>query len=116
MPIGLRDGKKELNNTLSTLGMAVAFNRESANLRGIASVDPENLFISFIDHKAVVEVNEKGTEAAAVTSIGIRSTSILITIPQFIVNRPYFFVIRDDRSGSILFMGKILDPTQYISS
>ena len=111
----LEYGKKRLNNTLTRLGMKVAFDSEAANLKGIASVDPENLFISFVDHKAVVEVNEKGTEVAAVTSIGIRGSSMLITTHKFVVNRPYFFIIRDDRSGSILFMGKILDPTQHIS-
>ncbi|MFH0749259.1 MAG: serpin family protein [Candidatus Bathyarchaeota archaeon] len=65
--------------------------------------------MSFVDHKAIVEVNEKGTEAAAVTSVGIGITSVP---PSFIVERPFFFEIRDDRSGSILFMGKILNPTQ----
>ncbi|MCX6655099.1 MAG: serpin family protein [Candidatus Bathyarchaeota archaeon] len=110
----LEYGKKQLNGALIRLGMGVAFG-ESADLKGIASVDPENLSISFVDHKAVVEVNEKGTEAAAVTNIGIRSTQMLITTHRFVVNRPYLFVIRDDRSGSILFMGKILDPTQHIS-
>jgi serpin B len=110
----LEYGKKQLNGALIRLGMGVAFG-ESADLKGIASVDPENLSISFVDHKAVVEVSEKGTEAAAVTNIGIRSTQMLITTHRFVVNRPYLFVIRDDRSGSILFMGKILDPTQHIS-
>jgi serpin B len=111
----LEYGKKQLNGVLIRLGMGVAFNRESANLKGIASVDHENLSLSFVDHKAVIEVSEKGTEAAAVTNIGIRSTQMLITTRRFVVNRPYLFVIRDDRSGSILFMGKILDPTQHIS-
>jgi serpin B len=112
----LEYGKKRLNDALISLGMGVAFDKESANFKGIASVDPGNLFISFVDHKAVVEVNEKGTEAAAVTNIGIRLSSFQITTHKFVVNRPYLFMIRDDRSGSILFMGKILDPTQHISS
>jgi serpin B len=103
-------GKKRLNDSLIRLGMGVAFNREFANLGGIASVDPERLFISFVDHKAVVEVNEEGTEAAAVTSVGIKLTSYQINTRRFVVNRPYLFAIRDDRSGSILFMGKIIDP------
>ena len=111
----LEYGKKQLNGALVRLGMGVAFDRESADLKGIASVDHENLSISFVDHKAVVEVSEKGTEAAAVTNIGIRSAQMQITAHRFVVNRPYLFVIRDDRSGSILFMGKILDPTQRIS-
>ena len=105
-------GNKELNNALSRLGMGVAFDENLANLKGIASLSSANLWISFIDHKAVVEINEKGTEAAAVTSIGPMASPIQFGTRRFTANRPYFFVIRDDRSGSILFMGKILDPTQ----
>jgi len=108
----LEYGKKQLNKALTRMGMGIAFNGAFADFRGIASVDPERLFVSSVDHKAVVEVNEKGTEAAAVTSIGIRATSMIMTARRFVVNRPYLFLIRDDRSGLILFMGKILDPTK----
>ncbi len=108
----LEYGKKRLNDALIRLGMGDAFSRESANLKGIASVDREKLFVSFVDHKAVVEVNEKGTEAAAATSIGIRLSSFQINTHKFVVSRPYLILIRDDRSGSILFMGKVLDPTR----
>jgi serine protease inhibitor len=108
----LEYGKKQLNKVLTRMGMGIAFNGAFADFRGIASVDPERLFVSSVDHKAVVEVNEKGTEAAAVTSIGIRATSMIMTARRFVVNRPYLFLIRDDRSGLILFMGKILDPTK----
>jgi serpin B len=101
-------GVKRLNNALEKLGMEIAFRPFEANFSGIASTAPENLYISYVDHKAVVEVNEKGTEAAAVTSIGVGVTSVP---PSFVVNRPFFFEIRDDRSGSILFMGEILNPT-----
>lgn len=100
-------GVKRLNNVLKKLGMEIAFNPYAANFRGIAPITPErNLYISYVDHKAIVEVNEKGTEAAAATSVAIALSSS----PSFIVNRPFFFEIRDDRSGSILFMGKILNP------
>lgn len=102
-------GVKRLNSVLEKLGMGIAFNPYAANFSGIASTAPENLYISYVDHKAVVEVNEKGTEAAAATAVGIGITSVP---PSFIVNRPFFFEIRDDRSGSILFMGKIINPAQ----
>lgn len=104
-------GVKRLNTALENLGMTTAFDPYEANFSGIASTAKENLYISFVDHKAVVEVNEEGTEAAAATIVGIG-----ITIagphqpPNFIVNRPFYFEIRDDRSGSILFMGKIVNP------
>jgi serine protease inhibitor len=101
-------GVKRLNTILKKLGMEIAFTPYEANFSGIASTAPGNLYISYVDHKAIVEVNEQGTEAAAVTSVGIGLTS---APPSFVVNRPFFFEIRDDRSGSILFMGKIFSPT-----
>ena len=108
----LEYGKKQLNDALTRLGMGDAFDGETANFRAIASLDSGNLFVSFVDHKAVVEVNEMGTEAAAVTNIGIKLSSMSITTQRFIVNKPYLFMIRDDRSGLILFIGKIVEPLQ----
>jgi serpin B len=102
-------GVKRLNSILKKLGMEIAFTPYEANFSGIASPTLGNLYISYVDHKAIVEVNEQGTEAAAVTSVGVAVTSV--NKPSFVVNRPFFFEIRDDRSGSILFMGKIFSPT-----
>ena len=110
----LEYGKVDLKDALTKMGMRVAFDRNAADFSGIANVRPENLYIAFVDHKAVIDVNEKGSEAAAVTNVGIGVTSVPVQVP-FIVDRPYLFVIRDDRSGSILFMGKIIDPTQRAS-
>jgi len=104
-------GVKRLNSVLVKLGMGIAFNPDAANFGGIASTAVGNLYISFVDHKAVVEVNEEGTEAAAGTSVGMGFTAISNEPPSIIVNRPFYFEIRDDRSGSILFMGIILCPT-----
>ena len=69
-----------------------------------------NLFISKVKHKSFVEVNEEGTEAAAVTSVEISLTSVG---SGFImrVDRPFIFAIRENHSGTILFIGKIVDPT-----
>jgi serpin B len=88
--------------------MGIASNPLNTNFGGIAPVD---LFIDFVDLKAVIEINEKGTGAAAATVVGISYTSVPIVKPSFIVDRPFFFVIRDDRSGAVLFMGKVVDPT-----
>jgi len=96
-------GTKRLNNALTKLGMGIAFGPD-ANFEGIADVKP--LFIGYVDHKAVVEVNEKGTEAAAATVVALGRA----VRPSFIANRPFLFVIRDDRSGTILFMGKMVNP------
>jgi serpin B len=105
-------GVKSLNSVLKKLGMETAFEPSEANFSGIASIAPQNLYISYVDHKAIVEVNEEGTEAAAVTVVGMGATSVRIEPPSFVVNRPFFFEIRDDRSDSILFMGKILNPAE----
>jgi serine protease inhibitor len=110
----LEYGKVDLKGALTNLGMGIAFDRNLADFGRIADVRPERLYIAFVDHKAVVEVNEKGTEAAAVTNVGISITSIPMRTP-FVVDRPYMFVIRDDRSGTLLFAGLISDPTQRTS-
>jgi serpin B len=102
-------GVKRLNDYLIQLGMGEAFDFNEANFTKIADVKPENLYIDFVDHKAVIEVDEKGTVAAAVTNVGFELTSARIS-KQFYVNRPFFFVIRDDRTASLLFMGKIVNP------
>jgi serpin B len=107
----LEYGKVDLKDALTSLGMGVAFDLNSANLSRISNVSPgNNLYIAFVDHKAVVEVNEQGTEAAAATNVGISITAMPVRT-TFVVNRPYMFVIRDDRSGAILFSGLITDPT-----
>jgi serpin B len=68
--------------------------------------------ISQVKHKTFVEVNEKGTEAAAVTSVGIRTTSAQLPTEPFsmVVDRPFFCAIRDNQTGTVLFMGAITEP------
>jgi serpin B len=99
-----------LNNALTSLGMGTAFDPATANFGGMSS---RQLYISFVDHKAFVEVNEEGTEAAAATDVGMTLGlgGPHIDYHYFTVNRPFFFEIRDDRSSSILFMGAISSPT-----
>lgn len=106
----LEYGIKRLNDVLIELSMGVAFDRNNADFTDIADVRPENLFIAFVDHAAVIEVDEKGTEAAATTNVGISLTSAPPPSKNFFVNRPFFFIIRDDRTNTLLFMGKITNP------
>ncbi|MEM6612372.1 MAG: serpin family protein, partial [Cyanobacteria bacterium P01_C01_bin.72] len=99
----------ELQNVLATLGMSQAFNPTQADFSAMTDIP---VAIDTIKHKAVIEVNEEGSEAAAVTSIGIRITS---AIPQeqpfnININRPFFFAIRDDITETILFMGNVVEP------
>lgn len=96
-----------LNEVLKALGMGIAFSPEQADFTKMRQI--RDLYISKVKHKTFVEVNEEGTEAAAVTSVEIGRTSIG---DSFImrVNRPFVLVIRENRSQSILFIGKILEP------
>lgn len=102
-------GVKRLNSALTQLGMGIAFDPIAANLSGIAEPTTGNLYLSFVDHKAIIDVTETGTEAAAATSVGIGLTAMP---PDCVINRPFVFEIRDDRSGTLLFMGQIVNPGQ----
>lgn len=98
-----------LNEALKALGMEVAF-QDRANFSNMTSQEVQ---IDEVKHKTFVEVNEEGTEAAAVTSIGIRVASApMREEPPFkmLVDRPFFCAIRDNQTGTILFMGSIVDP------
>jgi len=94
---------------LKAMGMKNAFTAGAANFSKMADGE---LFISEVKHKAVVDVNEEGTEAAAVTSVEIKVTSVEAPRDRFsfVADRPFFFVIRDDATGTILFMGTLYDP------
>ncbi|HEX5105245.1 MAG TPA: serpin family protein [Pirellulaceae bacterium] len=98
-----------LKETLSALGMPTAFG-EAADFSKMAS--GEQLFISEVLHKAFVDVNEKGTEAAAATAVGVAAAAF-VEPPQPVVFRadhPFVFLLRDNRSGNILFLGRVSDP------
>lgn len=100
-----------LNDALKALGMGVAFDPDRANFSGIFQT-AQNAFISKVKHKTFAEVNEEGTEAAAVTSTEIQVTSAVQPRKSFtmVVDRPFFFAIRDNKTGSVLFLGSIVDP------
>lgn len=98
----------KLKGSLSEMGMPIAFSESDADFGGIAS----NLYISDARHKAYVDVNEEGTEAAAVTAIGIMTSSVQPPIPTFRADHPFVFLIQDDNTGNILFMGRVMDPTK----
>ena len=101
----------QLNDPLIAMGMPDVFNATNADLSGIASTDGGNLYVSKATQDAYVKVNEEGTEAAAVTTIIIINESAQPPPPKFIADHPFLFVIQDDESGMILFMGRISNPT-----
>jgi serine protease inhibitor len=98
----------QLNNALKALGMETAFSNQ-ANFSNMTSA---SVAIDEVKHKTFVEVNEEGTEAAAATSVGMVLTSAPMPQEPFqmVVDRPFFCAIRDNETGTILFMGSIQEP------
>ena len=98
-----------LADVLKAMGMISAFVPDVADFSGING--KRDLFISAVIHKAYVDVNEEGTEAAAATGGVIKLTSAGPTqTPVFRADHPFLFVIRDNHSGSILFVGRVMNP------
>ena len=97
-----------LNKVLAALGMRTAFTR-AADFTGMNGSGPR-LFLSVAVHKAFVEVNEEGTVAAAGSGVGVNVISARPHVPEFRADHPFLFLIRDNRSGSILFMGRVNNP------
>jgi serpin B len=100
-----------LAETLAAKGMKNAFDTSRADFSGMSS--EERLMISAVIHKAFVEVNEKGTEAAAATAIELAPASAAVEEEPIVfrADRPFAFLIRHLPTGAILFMGRVLDPT-----
>ena len=98
-----------LNNVLSKMGMGIAFSHDFADFSKINPLG--NLYISMVKQKAYIDVNEKGTEAAAVTVVEINYTSASVDDKiYFTVNKPFLFVIMEKSSKSIIFIGRVMEP------
>ena len=97
-----------LGQTLALMGMPDAFDPELADFS--AMVGQKELYISAVIHKAFLEVNEEGSEAAAATGVVVSVTSIAPSPPIFKADHPFVFFIRDNKSQSILFLGRVLNP------
>jgi serpin B len=98
----------QLAETLAKMGMPSAFSPMKADFSGMNGIG--GLYINRVIHKAFVDVNEEGTEAAAATSVHILKAAIS-PVPSFRADHPFLFMIRDNHTGSILFMGRVTDPT-----
>ncbi|HAI87469.1 MAG TPA: serpin family protein [Firmicutes bacterium] len=102
------EAELSLSGYLQQLGMIDAFDDNIADFSGISDTF---LYITHVLHKAFIEVNEEGTEAAAATAVVVGTKSIRLDLPKvFMADRPFVFLIRDVRTGSILFMGRMADP------
>lgn len=104
MPKFKMEYEKKLNDILISLGMVDAFDGGKANF---SKLGPGGLYISMVKHDAFVEVNEEGTEAAAVTTVEVSETSVGLFID---LNRPFLFVIRENKTNGVLFIGKTMNP------
>ena len=100
--------KNKLNDELINMGLGVAFT-DTADFSKISDIP---LLISSVLQKTFIDVNEKGTEAAAATSIGIGTTSI--GLKSFYANKPFIYVIRENITGSICFIGRVGEPKYQI--
>jgi serpin B len=97
------DLKYDLEPTLIDMGMGTAFTA-GADLRGLS--ESGELFVDGVVHQATIDVNEEGTEASAATVAWVAAC----IPPTFCANRPFLFMIQDNETGNILFMGKLVDP------
>jgi serpin B len=110
------DSSFKLADALKAMGMTQAFDQERADLTGIANLSSENLYIDNALHKAFIDVNENGTEAAAATAIIVGATDNCVCAPPqpkiFDADHPFLFALRDVHSGSLLFLGRVVDPSK----
>jgi serpin B len=99
----------QLNDALAELGMPLAFG-QGADFSGMTG--KKDFLISAVVHKAFVDVNEEGTEAAAATAVVMKVLSAPPTLQRvtFRADRPFLYLIRDTRTGSILFLGRVMNP------
>lgn len=99
--------EKQLKDQLKSMGMIDAFDPILANLTGISDTP---VFVDFVKQNTFVEVDEKGTEAAAVTTIGVNTTVALPQPVQFVIDKPFIFAIRERTTNTLLFIGQIINP------
>jgi serpin B len=97
----------QLKDTLSEMGMPLAFSAR-ADFSGMDG--KRDLSLSAVVHQAYVDVNEEGTEAAGATGAVVSLTAVRAQPPLFRADHPFVFLIRDKRTGSILFMGRCVEP------
>lgn len=100
----------DLADALKFMGMLDAFDPENADFSGMTT--RKDLFVSDVVHKAFVAVDEEGTEAAAATAVIIEATGALLHDVTLTIDRPFLFIIRDKPSRQLLFIGRVLNPTQ----
>ena len=104
MPVFSSRTHVSLKETLAAMGMPSAF--AAADFSGITN-GPNGLHIEHVEHEAYIEVDESGTKAAAATGVAMAVSHG----PTINVDKPFFYVIRDKAAGTIIFLGRVLDPS-----
>lgn len=99
----------ELKDILSKMGMPIAFTND-ADFSGITG--DKSLAIDKVIHKAYIDINEEGTEAAAATAVTMRKTAMLLDEVTFKADHPFIYFIRDNETNTILFVGRLMNPNQ----
>ncbi|CAL4950151.1 unnamed protein product [Urochloa decumbens] len=100
----------QMNETLMAMGLNAVFFEPKANLSNMFE-DDDGLFMEDVFHKAVIEVNEEGTEAAASTACTFLKKGKRLDLTEFVADHPFVFFLVEEVSGAIVFMGHVLDPT-----
>lgn len=108
MPKFSYDAEVSLADTLAEMGMTNAVDPNQANFSGMDGT--RQLYISDVFHKAFVAVDEEGTEAAAATAVVVGMTAMPMEEMELTVDRPFIYLIRDTRTGEVLFLGRVLNP------
>ena len=103
-----------LDDVLKSMGMTDAFDAEKANFSGMDGI--AMLFITAVLHKAYIEVNEEGTEATAATAVIMGLRGFPPPPIVFRANHPFLFLIREKTTGSILFLGRMLNPEYAVKN
>jgi serpin B len=116
MPKFKIETQEQMSSDLEAMGMPTAFSPTAADLSGMAAIanPSQNLYISAVIHKAFIDTDENGTEAAAATAIVIaRATAVSSSRPTpviFNANHPFMFFIQENKTGNILFVGRVVNP------
>jgi serpin B len=114
MPRFKAESKASLVEAFKQMGMKRPFDSDQADFSGISGRPKHevSLNVDQIEHRAVIEVGEEGTEAAAATGVSVKARSRPSEVELFSIDRPFLFYITDDTTGAILFQGRIVDPRQ----
>ncbi len=96
--------------TFQALGLTLPFDSSQADFSGMDG--QRDLFIEFIQHEAVLQIDEAGATAAAATVVGMSGTAVVSPPPAFTADHPFLLLIRDVPTGTILFLGQVMDPTK----